>query len=85
MVYGSQFAVRRAFSRVDTTGDKKIDLPEFIQCLPDLQRWGVHLSEAEAPDVFNKIDDNVRMSSRPSMRSSLPCLLPCQRLDSSAR
>ncbi len=36
------------FGRIDTSEDHRIDFGEFKQCLGELRKWGVEVSDAEA-------------------------------------
>lgn len=47
-----------AFSRMDLNSDRKIDLEEFVTSLPELQKWGIHVAEADAAEEFAVIDTN---------------------------
>ncbi len=36
-----------AFDRIDTSGDRRVSKSEFMQAIPDLERWGVDMSNPE--------------------------------------
>merc|ERR1719355_235867 len=46
------------FEKIDTAGDRRIDLGEFQACLPILAQWGVQVSAGQESAVFNQIDRN---------------------------
>jgi len=38
--------------------DRKIDINEFYQALPLLEKYGVYIADEDATLAFNEIDDN---------------------------
>lgn len=46
------------FKTVDASMDRHINMDEFRAALPDLDSWGVRISEEEAETVFKNIDTN---------------------------
>ena len=44
------------FSKIDTSGDKRVELEEFLKAVPLMQHWGVKLPDPKK--TFNEIDKN---------------------------
>ena len=44
------------FEKVDKSGDRQINLDEFKKAIPQMEKWGVKISEPE--EEFKKIDKN---------------------------
>jgi len=42
------------FKRIDSNGDRRIELSEFKQALPTLEQWGISISDPVSS--FNQID-----------------------------
>ena len=57
LVYLRQyFELWQMFDRVDTSDDRRVDKDEFKKALPQLETWGVKITDADA--TFAEIDTN---------------------------
>ena len=52
------FELYIAFSRIDSSSDRKIGVEEFVKSLPVLAKWGIIMTEEQARNEFIKIDEN---------------------------